>query len=331
MGFRFRRGDAPRAGMRELFQLMTEQHGVATVSQARALGLSRRVELRLLETGSLHAPAHNVLAAGGMPVTFEGRAMAAVLSPGVTAVSHGAAARLHGLDGFDRHDTVDVIGGQGANPRPPRGTAVHYTRGPILEHTVPVHRIPTMSIASTLALLASAVGIGPTARALDSALRLGVSADELRIVAQAWQRRGRSGPPALLMLLGERVDNRLPRSWFQRVAARVLASIGIRLVDEYPVRDRRGILLAELDLADPVRKVGVECQSWQWHASPTAQHHDARRKGMLRQLGWEIVDVWWSDLRNPDRVVMEVVYLLRARTNRRPESAPSGRYQTTDR
>ncbi len=178
--------------------------------------------------------------------------------------------------------------------------------------------IPVLTVAATLALLAPAVGIGPTARALDSALRLGVASDELRRVAATWRQRGRSGPPALLMLLGERVDNRLPRSWFQRIASRVLAAAGIRLVDEYPVRDRRGVLLAELDLADPARKVGVECQSWEWHATPTAQHHDARRRGMLRQLGWEIVDVWWSDLHHPERIVAEVTYLLRLRTPTRP-------------
>ncbi len=299
--------------MRELFGLMRQQHGVATTSQARALGLTRRAELRMLSAGSLQAPARDVLAAGGVPVSFEGRAMAAALAPGVTAVSHGAAARLHGLDGFDRYETVDVIGVQGANPHPAAATVIHYTRGPVLEHTVLVRKIPTMSIPSTLALLAPTVGVGPTARALDSALRLGVCADELRAVAQAWRRRGRSGPPALLMLLGERVDNRLPRSWFQRIADRVLARVGIRMVDGYRIRDRRGSLLAELDLADPVRKVGVECQSWQWHASPDAQHRDARRKEMLRQLGWEIVDVWWSDLLHPERVIGEVVYLLRSR------------------
>jgi very-short-patch-repair endonuclease len=302
--------------MEALFKLMATQHGVATTAQARALGLTRRTEVRMIVRGALQSPGRDVLSAGGAPVTFAGRAMAAVLSPGVTAVSHGAAARLHGLDGFDRYDRVDVIGGQGANPHPAPGTLIHYTRGPILDHVVAVDKIPVMSIPSTLTLLAPWVGIGPTARALDSALRMGVCADELRSVAQTWRRRGRRGPPALLMLLGERVDNRLPRSWFQRVAARVLAAAGIRLVDEYPVRDRRGILLAELDLADPVRKVGVECQSWQWHANPTAQHRDDRRKGTLRQLGWEIVDVWWSDLRQPDRVLAELLHLLHTRTPR---------------
>ena len=183
-----------------------------------------------------------------------------------------------------------------------------------------------LTVAATLALLAPDVGIGRTARALDSALRQGITAEELKATASVWRRRGRPGPPALLMLLGERVDHRLPRSWFQRLAKGVLARAGIRLVDEYPVRDARGILLAELDLADPARKVGVECQSWQWHATPTAQHRDARRRGMLRALGWEIVDVWWSDLRHPDRVISELTCLLASRSSNRPaDPAASGR------
>jgi very-short-patch-repair endonuclease len=300
--------------MKELFELMAGQHGVASTKQARAAGVTWRAERRLVEQGAVTSPYPDVLAAAGAPVTFHRRAMAAALSPGVVAVSHGAAARLHRLDGFDRHEVVDVIGRRGAHLHRDLQTDLHYTRGDVADHILRVESIPVLSIAATLALLAPAVGIGPTARALDSALRLGVSTEELRTVAQSWRRRGRAGPPALLMLLGERVDARLPRSWFQRVAGRVLAAAGIRLVDEYPVRDQRGVLLAELDLADPARKVGVECQSWEWHATPTAQHRDARRRGMLRQLGWEIVDVWWSDLQHPDRVIAEVLYLLRTRS-----------------
>lgn len=317
-GFPFGTRHDTQDGVEELLQLVAGQHAVATSTQARALGISRRVERRLIDRGLLASPWPGVLVAGGAPTTFIARAMAAALAPGVYAVSHGAAARLHGLDGFDHHDTVDVIATKGSDPRPDAGLVIHHTRGPVAEHVTTVDGVPALSVPATLALLAPAVGIGPTAKALDSALRVGVPSDELRLVAQAWRRRGRSGPAALLMLLGERVDERLPRSWFQRLAKRVLARAGIRLVDEYPVRDERGVLLAELDLADPLRRVGIECQSWQWHATPTAQHRDARRRGALRQLGWEIVDVWWSDLHHPDRVLGEVTYLLGARTPDRP-------------
>jgi hypothetical protein len=316
--FPFSTGADTHGGMRPLFELMSTQHGVASTTQVRALGISRRVERRLLAEGVVDQPCPGVVTAAGAPLTFHGRAMAAALSPGVVAVSHGAAARLHRLDAFDAHATVDVLAVRGANLQPRLGVAVHRTRGDVDDHVSRVDGIPVLSVAATLALLAPAVGIGPTARALDSALRHGVSADELRAVATAWRQRGRAGPPALLMLLGERVDHRLPRSWFQRLASGVLARAGVRLVDEHPVRDARGILLAELDLADPLRKVGVECQSWQWHATPTAQHRDARRRGALRQLGWEIVDVWWSDLRHPDRVISELTYLLAGRMPNRP-------------
>jgi hypothetical protein len=307
--------------VRALFDLMTHQHGVATTRQARGLGISRRVERRRLEDGTLWSPFPGVLAARGAPVTFHGRAMAAAWSPGVVAISHAAAARLHGLDGFDGQTVtdqapIDVLGRRGATLHHSLGARPHYTRGDIAGHVTTVGPIPVLTVPATLALLAPAAGLGPTARALDSALRTGVTASELRAVAEAWRRRGRAGPPLLLMLLDERVDRRLPRSWFQRIASRVLEHAGVRLVDEYPVRDDRGVLLAELDLADPARRVGVECQSWQWHATPAAQHRDARRRGMLRQLGWEIVDVWWSDLRAPERVVAELTYLLRARTPR---------------
>jgi very-short-patch-repair endonuclease len=71
-----------------------------------------------------------------------------------------------------------------------------------------------------------------------------------------------------------------------------------------------GVLLAELDLARPASKIGVECQSWRWHATPTARAADARRRRMLRQLGWEIVEVWWSDLDDLDGVVAELCLLI---------------------
>jgi hypothetical protein len=187
-----------------LFTLMSRQHGVASTAQARGLGVSRRIELRLRAAGAVRAPCPGILTAGGAPLTFHRRAMAAALSRGVVAVSHGAAARLHALDGFAEHDTVDVIGGRGANPHRRLGVEVHRTRGDLEGHTTTVAGIPVLTVGATLALMAPVVGIGPTAKALDSALRAGATADELTAVAESWRRRGRAGPPALLMLLAER-------------------------------------------------------------------------------------------------------------------------------
>ena len=100
----------------------------------------------------------------------------------------------------------------------------------------------------------------------------------------------------MLELLADRVDRRLPRSWFQRLAKDLFAAEAIHLVDEWPVYNTNGRRLAELDLANVDLQVGVECQSWEWHGSPSAKQRDLTRKRRLRVLGWEIVDVWWSDL-----------------------------------
>ena len=49
-------------------------------------------------------------------------------------------------------------------------------------------------------------------------------------------------------------------------------------------------------------------------------------------LGWEIVDVWWSDLKHPDRVFAELNYLLATRTpTRTADPARSGRIERAER
>jgi hypothetical protein len=202
--FRRDRRDSPWLDVRALLELMAGQHGIATTAQARALGVSRRVEVGLVERGLLAEPLPGVLAAAGVAMTFERRAMAAALGPGTMAVAHGAAARLHGLDGFEDHDVVDLIGVNGAAPHPSLRAGFHQTRGPVGDHVVEVHGIPVLSIPLTLTLLAPVAGIGKTARALDAALRRGTGLEELHEVAHSWRRRGRSGPPALLMLIAER-------------------------------------------------------------------------------------------------------------------------------
>lgn len=96
----------------------------------------------------------------------------------------------------------------------------------------------------------------------------------------------------------------------------MLATQGFALVDEHPVRSTEGERLADLDLAIPHLQIGIECQSWQWHATPAARAHDARRKRRLRLLGWELVEVWWSDLERIGEIAEEISYLIARQAER---------------
>ncbi len=146
---------------------------------------------------------------------------------------------------------------------------------------------------------------------LDGALRSGASPRWLRQEFERWRELRVPAADTVIALLDDRVSQRLPLSWFQRLAKRLLADAGTPMVDEWPVRDAAGRLVATLDLAIVELRVGVECQSWAHHGSPSAQRADNTRKRKLRALGWEIVEVWWSDLDRLDEVVTDLHIAVR--------------------
>ena len=103
--------------------------------------------------------------------------------------------RLHRLDGFDRYDLIDVLCRKGWWPVPPAGRS-RISRGGLTDaaDVTEVDRVRALTVPATLTLLAPTAGLGPTARALDSALRRGHHLDELREVATRVEARGRAGP-----------------------------------------------------------------------------------------------------------------------------------------
>ena len=182
---------APRRGPAALFELMREQHGVASRPQARAVGVSRAVERRLVAEGALVRPVGEVLAVGGVWPSFASRCMATSLLAGVQAISHGAAARLHRLPGFEQHESLDAIGRRGARLHHPPPVVTHRSRRDLDDHIVRVARIPVTSIPLTLVLLAGTVDDRVLARALDDAIRRGIPPAPIEELARRWRVSGR--------------------------------------------------------------------------------------------------------------------------------------------
>ena len=149
---------------------MARQHGVASTRQARALGVTRRAERRLLPRGCCPPPCPGVLTPAARPRRSTRRAMAAALAPGVDRRlprRSRPAARARRLRGPRRRRRDRRPRRQPARPRP--GVVVHRSRGDLAGHVVVVGAIPVLSVGATLALLAPAAGVQATARALDGA------------------------------------------------------------------------------------------------------------------------------------------------------------------
>jgi hypothetical protein len=116
-------------------------------------------------------------------------------------ISHGAAARLHGLDGFDGHEPVDILCKKGSWPGHPGIVITHFTRGLTDDDVVDIDGIPVLSVPTTLALLRPHSGTEATIRAIASAVRDGWPLIELRSTAARWRTRGRPGPSFCIEVL----------------------------------------------------------------------------------------------------------------------------------
>jgi len=299
--------------MQKCALLFAGQHGVAADRQLRAAGVSWKRQNALIAGGVWERLHPGVVALTGSADTWEQQVMAATLAVKGAVACGRTAARLHGLDGYRRYGGIKI-----AVPRSVRRitiAGVKYTRLALSdEDSTVVDGIPVTTVAVTLIHLASR-GLN-AGQPLDDALRRGHKPSDLREEFERWKGQGVRGPSEVLELLADRVDRRLPRSWFQRLAKDLFAVEAIHFVDEWPVYDTSGKHLADLDLADVELQVGVECQSWEWHGSPAAKQRDLTRKRRLRVLGWEIVDVWWSDLHRMQEVLIDVrlaISIARAR------------------
>ena len=234
--------------MQKCAALFAEQHAVATDRQVRTAGVSLRQQKALLAGGvwTRHCP--GVIGPSGAPDTWERRVKAATLAvPGAVACGR-TAARIHRLDGFRRFPQVKIAVRRSSRTIDVAG--VKYTRmNPLTEQDWEiVNGIPVTTVAVTLIHLAA--GGHNAGKAMDDALRCGNKPDMLREVFERWKGRGVKGPSVVLDLLADRVDRRLPRSWFQRLAKDLFAAEAIHFIDEWPVPDTTGRRLAELDLAN---------------------------------------------------------------------------------
>jgi len=182
----------------DIHQLMAVQHGAASTKQVRG-SLQWHQQRALINSNAWRQDGQRVVVSRSAPITWHQDVMTATLATRGVA-SHTTAARLHSLDGFNRHADIHITLRYDQRRQGHPHARVHISRVFNSADQLVIGGIPTVIVPVCL----------------------------------------------------------------------------IQSVDEHPVH-QGGRLLAELDLAIPELKIGVECQSWEWHSTPAAQRRDAAR------------------------------------------------------
>ena len=281
--------------------------GVWTTGAARAAGLTRAQVRRRIEQGEWQVVRRGVYADGGVVPGALMRASAAVQRAGHDAVAAGRTAlRVWGVPLVDDEDPAT-----GRLERPHDDVAVAHGRGagPTLhpcELRIPSYDIRVVSgvrvLSPVAALVDGARVLRPDAlvAAIDSALFRGaVTLDELQQALVG--RRGWPGAPALrtaVALCDPRAES--PHETLTRLVVRPHLP---GLESQVQVFDRRGELLARLDLGERALRLGVESDGGAYHRGTAA-----RDRARDARTGWTVERVsWFETRRRPAQLVARVL------------------------
>jgi Transcriptional regulator, AbiEi antitoxin/Protein of unknown function (DUF559) len=309
------------------------QHGHITWEQCRSCGLSPSAVRRLVARGAWARVAPGVYRIVGAPLTWHGRALAAVLAAGPEALaSHRTAAHLWGLEGFGPPGRIEVTVPRHSRPRHRPGVTVHETLAYDLASPRVRWGVPTVGPARLLLDLA---GIGcdelVLLRALDEVRRL-----RLASWPALWEafvlhaRRGRPGIVACRSVLLRRWGRRVPDTEFARLFGRLLDDAGLpEPAYEYAVEAGGGRY--SIDAAYPAAWIAIELDG-KGHATEAAFEADRVRENRLKLSGWTVLRYTWNRfITAPAEVVAEVREALRQNAptgpptpNRRPKATESG-------
>ena len=211
------------------------------------------------------------------------------------------------LDG-SRESLVELTSAMSSHPAP-TGVVLHRTRRwDEIDRTV-YRGIAVTSVNRTLLDYAAVVPPVLVARAVEDAIRRGLTSEGAlrRRLAQVGG-PGVRGTVRLREVLDKRPKGRPARSGFEVITLDLMLESALPMpVRRYPVRDETGRIVAELDLAYPEIKFGVEPGGSRWHSTESQVRRDNERREMLRRLGWTFVEPTWDQVINhPETVVAEI-------------------------
>ena len=302
-----------------MHDIARRQHGIITKSQLTDAGFDRRGIWRRCSSGVLEPVFPGVFRIAGAPRTWLQDVFAACAYGGgppegwpreaKAAASHRAAARLHGLNGFEKAE-VEVT-----TVKQPRFDGAPFTAHqsrPDPAFLVLVEGIPVTNVARMLIDLAGVLATDELERTLDDALRQHkVNENWLRYAIDHMTGLGRRGAKALTALLDGRDPLDGPSaSEFQKGLVRLVLDAGFPFVEEFKIPR----LPYRADLGSEDNPVLVEGDSKKHHAGSQDFERDLRRRDEITAEGYSMLHFTPKDLaERPEWILAKIDKTLRSR------------------
>ncbi len=246
-----------------------------------------------------------------------------VLSGHRAVVSHRAAARSHGLPGFERAFDEFTM------PRPAsvgrvNDAVVHETNCLPPHHRTTIDGVPTTTIARTLFDLTAAVSIGRAARAMDTALaRRSTDYRGLLGVLLDVSARGRRKTRTFRMLLAERGPlHRPPESHLERHFETFVERTGLSGWDRQIDVGDRSSWIGRVDFLHRAARIVVEVDGRQAHSALMDVAADAERDRRLSAAGFRVLRFGWAEIVHDPATAAATIAAALERATLRP--APLG-------
>jgi very-short-patch-repair endonuclease len=271
-----------------LWLLAGRQHGVFSHAQAQERGADDGWLLRRVQGGELERVVPRVYRVHGHHSSFRQLVMVAVLGAGPGAVaSHRTAAALLRLDGLDE----GVVELSVPPARRYRAVLAHRIGDLARFDVTNVEGIPCTTGTRTCVDLGAVVDDDVVEQALECAVRRGLTTlGYAARRAKALARRGRAGPASLLRVLARRQAAANGSDLETRFEQLCRAAGIFGLQRQVPI----GPYVA--DFADPVRRVVVELDGLETHATSQALQADLARQNFLVLQGWTVLRYTWDDV-----------------------------------
>ncbi len=277
-----------------IVDLARRQHGLVTRRQAIEAGYSPNQIKERTRRGTWRVVERGVYRLGSHPDSWLTAVLAASLSTGGVA-SHRTAGALWDLDGVRRirpEITVPISSG-----RISRIATVHRTKQWDRIQASVRSGIRVTGVARTLLDMAWGLSTTQLLIAVDSArLRGLVRWPDLYTVYRRHSRQGRTSCGPMRHLLDRHLGEKtMSRSGWGRLVREMLTDAGLPRAElEYRVDGPDGFR-ADLDLAYPNHRIGIELDSATWHLNRTSFEEDPRRRNQVQNLGWSVLNFTWKD------------------------------------